>query len=131
MLMNVVSHFRDSSRGMELPSLREIELTRQDKKRQLRGFYMDYRKYRVGIVATQDGPVFFSDGHFYLLREHTFEFSLQRRKGKIVFRFEWNGEMKLSFTYPRVFYRDGCVWEADETRDFCSWLVNAVKRSSF
>lgn len=41
--MNVVGHFRDDSRGVELPSLTEIELTKQDKRKRSRGFYMDYR----------------------------------------------------------------------------------------
>lgn len=131
--MNVVGHFRDDSRGVELPSLTEIELTKQDKRKRSRGFYMDYRGNRVGIVATRHGPVFFCNGQFYLLqeRERDYHFSLQRRKGRNFFRFEWRGEVKLRFVYPLVVYRDGRSRETDEVSDFCHWLVEAVKKKNF
>ncbi|MGG6311312.1 hypothetical protein [Paenibacillus macerans] len=129
--MNVVAHFRDGSRGMELASFREIELTKQCKRYQLRGFFMDYRKNRFGIVATPDGPVFFGNGQFYPLKEQPFQFWLRRQKGRIGFRFEWNGEIKLRFSYSRVLYRNGQAWEADEVRDFCCWLVEAAKKNNF
>lgn len=129
--MNVVAHFRDGSRGMELDTFREIELTKQLRRYRQRGFYMNYRKNRIGIVATPDGPVFFGNGQVYLLREQPFRFWLHQQKWRIGFRFEWNGEMKLSFTYPRIVYRDGRTWEVDEFRDFCCWLVEAVKKNNF
>lgn len=129
--MDVVAHFRDGSRGLELDTFQEIELTKRLKRDQQRGFYMNYRKNRIGIVATPDGPVFFGNGHFYPLKERPFRFWLHRQKRRIGFRFEWDNEMKLSFIYSRMVYRDGRMWEIDEIHDFCCWLVEAARKHNF
>ncbi|MFD1178039.1 hypothetical protein ACFQ3W_17255 [Paenibacillus puldeungensis] len=129
--MNIVINFRDGSKGLELPSLREVEMTKKDKGNHLRGFYMDYREHRIGIVASPEGPVFFGDGHFYHLKKSTFQFELLCQKTRNIFCFLWKGDVVLKFSYTPVLYQDGGFWRGDAVRDFCMWLVEAVQRNNF
>lgn len=80
--MKFIRKFKESSlhkaMGLELGTFREIELDATKDVQHCRGFYVYFNGKRIGIVATDEGPVFLCDQEKFLLDERTVHFCCKK-----------------------------------------------------
>ena len=77
--------------GLELGTFREFELDAEKDLQHCRGFYAHFNGKRIGIVATDEGPVFLCGQEKYLLDERTVHFCCKNAEVN-TFIFMWDGE---------------------------------------
>ncbi|GAA0849843.1 hypothetical protein GCM10008915_61640 [Bifidobacterium pullorum subsp. gallinarum] len=134
-VMKFIRRFKDSSLhkavGLELGSFRELELDAGKDVQYCRGFYVHFNTKLIGIVATDEGPVFICDQEKFLLDEQTLHFLLQKNAEVNTFIFMWEGKVKLQIPYLRSLVEYNGKWVDDSIFDFFSWLYEASGRKRF
>lgn len=79
--MKFIRRFKENSLqksiGLELETFKEMELGAGKDEQHCRGFYLHYNGKRIGIVATNEGPVFLCNEDKYLLDQHAVHFILK------------------------------------------------------
>ncbi|MNW39503.1 hypothetical protein D3C74_165930 [compost metagenome] len=129
--MIILRNFGDLSKGIDVSTYEEIELSKEHKQQYCRGFYIDYQENKIGIIATVNGPLFFYNDNLFPLQNSNFDCYIQQYREKNIFYFSWNGTIKYKISYYRLLYREGGKWEDDRVNDFFAWLSNAVKKKKF
>lgn len=132
--MKLIRNFRHRStivsKGLDLLSMKEVEIARDKHANYGRGYYINFEGQMLGIVATPKGPLFFCNEDTYLLKDN-FKIQLLHHGQENTFLFTWKGETKLRIAYSRKLYRKGDEWVDDMVQDFFTWLAMAVKRKKF
>lgn len=133
--MKFIRKFKESSlqkaMGLELGTFREFELDGEKDLQHCRGFYAHFNGKRIGIVATDEGPVFLCGQEKYLLDERTVHFLLQKNAEVNTFIFMWDGGVKLQIPYLRSLIEYNGKWVDDSIFDFFSWIYEASGRKRF
>ncbi|GIP23744.1 hypothetical protein [Paenibacillus sp. J22TS3] len=133
--MRIIRNFRISPpfgfKGLELASLREINIAKEPDVQYQRGFYINFQGNMLGVVATPEGPAFFFNSDTYLLAGDNYQFRLKHKQDESIFYFDWNGASVLQIKYYRML---GGRAEEDLDRnmhEFLNWLIKAAKRKKF
>ncbi|KOP66828.1 hypothetical protein AMS62_17485 [Bacillus sp. FJAT-18019] len=133
--MKFIRRFKESSlhkaMGLELGTFREVELDAGKGEQHCRGFYLHFNGMRIGIVATDEGPVFLCNEDKYLLDKHTAHFLLRKNSEINTFIFMWEGDVKLQISYLRSLIKYDEKWVDDSIFDFFSWLYEASGKRKF
>ncbi|MGG1878201.1 hypothetical protein ABDI30_11615 [Paenibacillus cisolokensis] len=117
--------------GLDLDTFQEKQLDQEEDVEYCRGFYMLHNNVMIGIVATDEGPAFFSNGKVYLLKEKGFRFVLKSSGDSNNFTFMWEGQVEFHVNYLRSWIQGGGKQASESSVDFYSWLCEAAAMKRF
>ncbi|GAE05637.1 hypothetical protein JCM10914_1748 [Paenibacillus sp. JCM 10914] len=133
--MRLIRRFKESLLHkpvvLELSTLQEIELDVRTEIPCCRGFYINVGSKRIGIVATDEGPVLLCNQDKFLLKKDAFRFILQQNEEINTFTFMWKDGVKIQIPYVRSLIRSNGQWIDDYIFDFFAWLYEAAESHRF